>query len=104
VAGDLAADVDVGALDGCLDGGPRVDGHVPGRLQVTLDIAGDLQVALDLQPALQDVARAETDDVRTAVLRRVGSRNRDFFSLSKGILHCIFHTCNPNSGRTAHLR
>src|SRR5690348_8072925 len=86
VAGDLAADAYVGALDGRLDGGARVDGHVPARLQVTLDVPGDFQVALDLEAALQDVARAEADDVGSAVLCRL---NSGLFSLSHAILQRV---------------
>ena len=94
VAGDLAPDADVRAFDRRLDGGAGFDGHVAGGLQVALDVARDPQLALDLEPALQDVARAETDDIVAAVLR-AGRLNRGFFSLSHGFLHRFFHTVLP---------
>src|ERR671922_162294 len=81
VAGDLAADADVGALDRGLDGRRPLDRDVAAHLQVAFDVPGDLEVALDLEPPLQDVARAETDDVGAAVLGRRGL-NRGLFSLS----------------------
>ena len=79
VASDLAADADVRAFDRGLDGGPGLDGDVAARLQVTLDVAGDPKVALDLQATLQDVPRAEADNV-VPVLRGAGRLGRGFFS------------------------
>src|SRR5439155_10772891 len=55
VAGHLAANADVGALDGRLDAGRRVDRDVAAGLQVALDVARHLEVALDLEASLQHV-------------------------------------------------
>src|SRR5437763_584769 len=66
----------------------RVDADVAARFEVAFDVAGDLQVTLDLQASLQDVARAEADDIGAAVLC-AGRRNRGLFSLSHGILHYV---------------
>src|SRR5437870_2285771 len=96
---DLPADLDVRPLDGGLDRGAGIDGHVAARLEVALDVARDLEVALDLEAALQDVARAEADDVIAAV-RRAGPLSRGFFCLSHGFLRCFFHTVIPNSGES----
>src|SRR5438270_595070 len=63
-----------------LVGAGRVSCPFPPRLEVAFDVARDLEVPLDLQAALQDVARAEADDVGPAVLGRSGSLNCGFFS------------------------
>src|SRR5207244_8930458 len=88
VAVDLAANAHVRALDGGLNVGGVVHGHVATRLELTLDGAGDLEVALDLQAPVHAVAGAEVDDVGATVLGGRGRVGPGLFSLGHlGVLH-----------------